>query len=113
MIACQLRVGSRIGLVWRTDRVELIIDAVHTLTLAKDICAPFVRIKLNGHITKMKLLPESKRSRIWSPNSVDINRPTLGMLAMRQRKKNDDFAGIIDSKLQMFTWIKQYVQIVL
>ena len=58
--------GSRIGLVWRSDRVELIIDAVHTLTLAKDIIAPFVRIELKGHLAKMKLLPESDRSRIWS-----------------------------------------------
>ena len=105
MIACQLRVGSRIGLVWRQDRVELIIDAAFSLTLAKQAkMAPFIRVQLNGNITKLRLLPESKRSRLWCPNYIDMNRPTLGMLPMRSQRSvargNDQCSFRWDSRFK-------------
>ena len=95
MIGCTLSIGDRVGLVWRGNgllgRVELIINSTHVYTLTREIARPFVRLHLNGFVTKLKILAEGDRSSIWSPGYIDMNRPTLGMLPLRQRQKSDDF----------------------
>ena len=85
-----LRRGDRLGLVWRRSNtyaqiglgqrmgsVHLLINGREVFEVTSTIAQPYPIWNLTGGVRQIRLLSDEKRSSLWAPPSVQMNRLSL------------------------------------